>query len=143
MASSKGFGAGALPETASNAAFALAAALPLGDFALVALTLVGFVAFPVIALIAAFTETFFSAFVPTTFLAILFFAMVLVAFPLEEVFFTFVFLDCGGFWGLAVVLRLFVVFFAIDNFFAGTFFAFSLVGDMGGIIFGIGWLDKV
>ena len=113
------------------------------DFALVALILVGFLAFPVVALIAAFTETFFAAFEPTVFLVILFFASAVVAFDLEEVFFTAVFLDGGGFFVLAGVLRLFVVFFAIGVFFAGAFFAFSLVSDMGGIIFGLGWLDKV
>jgi len=62
IASSKGFGVGALPETASNAAFALAAALSIGDLPLVILALVVFFAFLVAPLTVAFTETTFSAF---------------------------------------------------------------------------------
>ncbi len=141
IASSKGFGVGALPETASNAAFALAAALPVVDLTLVTLVLVGFVAFLVLAF-AAFIETAFSAFAATGFLAMLFFAPAVAANALEEVFLTVAFFVDGGFFASAGVLRLFVVFFAIGAFFAGAFFAFSLVGDMGGIIIGLELLDK-
>ncbi len=178
IASSKGFGVGALPETASNAAFALAAALPVVDLTLVTLALVGFFAFLVVAFaetafaafalaaallvvdfllvtlvlvgfvaflvlaFAAFIETAFSAFAATGFLAMLFFAPAVAANALEEVFLTVAFFVDGGFFAPAGVLRLFVVFFAIGAFFAGAFFAFSLVGDMGGIIIGLGLLDK-
>ena len=49
--------------------------------------------------------------------------------------------------GLNALSRLARVFeaavFLAVTFFAGAFFAFSLVGDMGGIIFGLGCLDKV
>jgi len=142
IASSRGFGVGALPETASNAAFALAAALPVEDFAfvalvLVALTLVGFVSFLVFALTDVLTETFFFAFAASSFFALAFFAPAVVATALEEVFLTVAFFFRGGFFPTVGVLRLFVVFFAI-----GAFFAVSLVGDMGGIIIGLGWLDK-
>ena len=133
IASSKGFGVGALPETASNAAFALAAALSIVDLPFVTLALVGVFAFLVVA---------FAAFAATVFLAMLFFAPVVVAFALEEVFLTVAFFVDGGFFAPAGVLRLFVVFFAIGAFLAGAFFAFSLVGDMGGIIIGLGLLDK-
>ena len=141
IASSKGFGVGALPETASNAAFALAAALPVVDFPLVTLAFVAFVAFLVVAF-AAFTETTFAAFVATGFLAMLFFAPAVAANALEEVFLTVAFFVDGGFFAPAGVLRLFVVFFAIGAFFAGAFCTFSLVGDMSGIIIGLELLDK-
>ena len=181
IASSKGFGVGALPETASNAAFALAAALPIVDLPLVTLALgvffdflfvvfvavtettfaafalaaalpvvdllfvtlvlVGFFAFLFVVFVA-FTKTTFVAFAATGFLAMLFFAPAVVAFALEEVFLTVAFFVDGGFFAPAGVLRLFVVFFAIGAFLAGAFFAFSLVGDMGGIIIGIRLLGK-
>ena len=125
IASSKGFGVCALPETASNAAFALAAALSIVGLLFLVLALVGFFAFA-----------------SPVFLAMLFFAPAVVAFALEEVFLTVAFFVDGGFFAPAGVLRLFVVFFAIGAFLAGAFFAFSLVGDMGGIIIGLGLLDK-
>ena len=142
IASAKGFGVGTLPETASNAAFALAAALPVAtfplvDLALVALTRVGFVSFLVFGLTDVLTETFFVAFAAAGFLALFLFAPAVVTIALEEVFLTVAFFFGGGFFSTAGVLRLFVVFFAI-----GAFFAVSLVGDMGGIIIGLGWLDK-
>jgi hypothetical protein len=133
IASSKGFGVCALPETASNAAFALAAALSIVGLPFVTLALVGFFAFLVVA---------FAAFASPVFWAMLFFAPAVVAFALEEVFLTVAFFVDGGFFAPAGVLRLFVVFFAIGAFLAGAFFAFSLVGDMGGIIIGLGLLDK-
>ena len=116
---------GALPETASNAAFALAAALSIGDLPLVTLALVVFFSF--LFLVGAFAAFF----------AAVFLAMLFVAFALEEVFWIVAFFVDEGFLAAAGVLRLFVVFFAI-----GAFFAVSLVGDMGGIIIGLGWLDK-
>lgn len=124
---------GALPETASNAAFALAAALSIVVLPFVALAFVVFFAFLVVA---------FAAFAAPVFWAMLFFAPAVVAFALEEVFLTVAFFVDGGCFGPFGVLRLFVVFFAIGAFWAGAFFAFSLVGDMGGIIIGLGLLDK-
>jgi hypothetical protein len=125
IASSKGFGVGTLPETASNAAFAVAAALPVVAFPLFSLVLVAFFAF-----------------LATGFWAMLFFVPAVATNALEEVFLTVAFFADGGFSAPAGVLRLFVVFFAIGTFFAGAFFAVSLVDDMGGIIIGLGLLDK-
>lgn len=125
IASSKGLGVGALPETASSAALAFAAALPFKTLALVTLALLGFF---------VFTET--------VFLAMPLFVSVVAFDALEEIFLTVAFFVDGGFFAIADFLRLFEAFFALGTFFAGTFCAFSLIGDMGGIVIGIVLLDK-